>query len=153
MRSLSGIALSGIVLILAMGCGKKDGAGGTASIEGTWVITGLEFGGEPMPDESITKEPEADRTITITPDKIIKKKNGKDDTTSYTVDRSKTPHHIDMTVTRMNGQDGKMYGIYKLEGDTLTICGTESEKAEDRPKDFKTAKGEQVAIMKLTRKK
>jgi len=142
-----------MVLSLAIGCGKKGGAEGTASIEGTWVITGLEFGGEPMPDEFLTKEAEADRTITITPDKMIKKKNGKDDTNSYTVDRTSTPHHIDMTVTRMNGQDGKMYGIYKLEGDTLTICGTESDKAEDRPKEFKTAKGEPVAIMKLTRKK
>lgn len=163
MRSAFGIMLSCAVLALAVGCGKKDsttasgggggGGGGSGSIEGTYLIAGMEAGGEKIPNEFFTKGPEEERIVKITADKMIGKKGGKDDPSTYKTDASKTPAHIDMVGKGFDGKDEKVYGIYKLEGETLTICVVESDKAEDRPKEFKTEKGKKAMIMTLTKKK
>ena len=46
-----------------------------------------------------------------------------------------------------------MYGIFKVEGDKLTICMIESDKAADRPKEFKTSKEGKAISMILEKKK
>ena len=51
-----------------------------------------------------------------------------------------------------NGKSETIYGIYKIEGDTLTICFNESEKPEDRPKEFKTSKDDRARLLTLKRK-
>ena len=67
-----------------------------AKLEGTYVIVGLEMGGEKIPEEFLTKAPETERTIQITADKLVSTKKGKDDSISYKVDASKSPpHHHD----------------------------------------------------------
>jgi uncharacterized protein (TIGR03067 family) len=168
MRRTATLVMTVAVLALAVGCGKKDsttgggggggGGGGdshtsSSSIEGTYVLVGMEAGGKPVPDEHVKKESEADRTIKITADKMMK---GKEDPTTYKVDNSKTPHEIDMMTKGLTGKEEKMYGIYKLEGDKLTICLAPSDKPEDRPKEFKTSadpKAKPSMIMTLEKKK
>ena len=153
MRFLFVLFLAAGVLTLAGGCGKKDSASGGASLEGTYLLTGMEMGGEKFPDDLISKGEEGNRTIRITGDTIIAMKDGKEDPATYTTDKSKNPPHINMAGKKGGGQEEKMYGIYKLEGDTLTICMTESDKAEDRPKEFKTEKNGKSVMMTLTKKK
>ena len=42
----------------------------------------------------------------------------------------------------------KQYGIYKLEGDTFTVCITPPGKTEvDRPKDFSTKDSNNVIFV------
>jgi len=153
MRTVFGIGFAAAVFALAAGCGKKDGTGGDGGgtgLEGTWLLVGIESEGVKF-DDVIAKGKEEDRTMKITGDKMTMTKDGKEDPGTYTVDKSKTPAHIDMT-TKKGEKDQKIVGIYKIEGDTLTICGVESDKAEDRPKDFKSEKDSKVMIMTLKKK-
>lgn len=157
MRFAFGMLFSVAVLALALGCGKKDNtaSGGGASLEGTWILNGMEILGEKAPAEEINKEPESDRTLKVTADKMIFVKKGKEDPSTYTTDKSKSPAHIDLVKKGEDGKEEKSYGIYKIDGDTLTLCIVESDKADDRPKEFKTEKtGKSLSVVfTLTRKK
>jgi uncharacterized protein (TIGR03067 family) len=145
----------GVIVLLAAGLGlaaqdKKEGKK-AVKLEGTYLIVGIEMGGERIPDEFLGKAPEEERTVKITADKLISAKKGKDDSISYKIDASKSPAHI----TTTENKDGKVetsYGIYKLDGDTLTICMIESGKPEDRPKDFKSAKNSRSVLLVLKKK-
>jgi uncharacterized protein (TIGR03067 family) len=145
----------GVIVLLAAGLGlaqdEKKGGAKVGKIEGTYLIVGLELGGDKLPAEFFDKDPDAERTVRITADKLIVMGKKKDDTASYTIDPSKSPAHITTTETK-GGKLETSYGIYKLEGDTLTICMAEGGKAEDRPKEFKTVKGSATIMMTLKKK-
>jgi len=153
------------VLALALGCGKKDSTesggggsgGGSASIEGTYTLVKMEAGGVDLLEFETKmkgKGKEEDRTVKVTADKIIMKDEGKEDPATYKLDPSKNPKEIDLVGKKgPKGQEKeqKMYGIYKVEGDNLSICL--SDKAESRPKDFKTSKDDMTMLMVLQKKK
>jgi uncharacterized protein (TIGR03067 family) len=170
MRQIATLVMTFAVLALAVGCGKKDGttsggdsppgtptASSRSNIEGTYLLVGAEAFGDPVPDEILKKGSEADRTFKITADKMISMKGGKEDPATYKIDASKTPHEIDMVgKDGATGKEKKMHGIYKLEGDKLTICMTESDTPADRPKEFKTSadpKTKTLSMMMTLQKK
>ena len=70
------------------------------------------------------------------------------------LDPSKSPKEIDITLLeKFGGKDGfRMTGIYKLDGDTLTVCRTVSPDYE-RPKEFKVAEGHVLIVFKRAEKK
>jgi uncharacterized protein (TIGR03067 family) len=155
MRSLFAVLLAAGALSLANGCGKKDTAkGGYPTPEGTYLITSVEAEGEPLPEEFFSKAPEPERTIRFSGNKMTATKGGKDDVIDVAYDTSKSPAHLTTTEKKPSGQTEKTYGIYKIEGDTLTICVTKGResKEEDRPKEFKTAKGGKEFLMTLKKK-
>jgi uncharacterized protein (TIGR03067 family) len=156
MRFALGMVLSGAMLALATGCGKSGSTTAPApgsNIEGTYVIVGMEIFGEKIPDAEVNKDPESERTIKITADQMISSKTkGKEEPASYKIDTSKTPMTIDVNPTKSSDKDEKMYGIVKLEGDTLTLCVTRSDKPEDRPKEFKSTKEEKTVMMTMQKK-
>jgi uncharacterized protein (TIGR03067 family) len=67
---------------------------------------------------------------------------------SYKLNADKTPAEIDLTETE-GGKTKTMYGIYKLDGDLLTICLSDSGKPEDRPKEFKADADGKAMVMVL----
>jgi len=111
MRTIHRFSLMALLLAISMGCGKKDnestgpgpgGAGTTpVGIEGDYLINGAELWGEKMPDDEITKDSEAERTVKISKDTIQIKLFGKEpESLKYTLDSSKSPAEIDITIQR-----------------------------------------------------
>jgi uncharacterized protein (TIGR03067 family) len=150
MRLISGTALLAVcalVTVTARGDDKK------VSIEGTYLITGVEAMGKVVPAEVIAKGSDAERTIKITATQLIASKEDKEDPADYTIDTTKTPHQITITAKKPNGKDEKMLGIFKVDGDKLTICAVESGKEADRPKEFKTTADNKAMILVLEKKK
>src|SRR5262245_61031434 len=71
----------------------------------------------------------------------------------YKVDAKATPATIDVTYQKTAGGAAPpaMLGIYKIDGDTLTICYAPGGK--ERPTTFEPADGVRVAVMVLRRAK
>jgi uncharacterized protein (TIGR03067 family) len=168
MRRIAGFAMTVAVLALALGCSKKGSTesggssssspppqGTSSSIEGTYTLVKMEGGGVDLlafETKVKGKGKEEDRTVKVTGDKIIMMKNGKEDPATYKLDTSKNPKEIDLVDSNAKaGKEEKMYGIYKVEGDNLSICV--SDKAETRPKDFKTSKDDKGMAMLLVLQK
>ena len=105
------------------------------ALQGKWKAVALEAGGKPLPKEAIP-----DFTYIIGADgKATGKMAQSEYTATITVNPKKDPKTID-NVHASGAQKGKkQYGVYKLEGDKLTVCMTPPGAAEgDRPKDFTT---------------
>jgi uncharacterized protein (TIGR03067 family) len=164
MRTISLAMLVAAATCLAVGCKNKsetsangERSGGGKSIEGTYLVTGMEWGGDKVPDEELDKMG-GGKTVTITSDSIIfTKKGGKDDVKKYKLDATKNPAEIDLTESAPDGTTETLYGIYKLEDDTLTmtVAGPKKEgkpEAKDRPKEFAT-KPKTLDIMFTFKKK
>jgi uncharacterized protein (TIGR03067 family) len=142
-----------LILAMSLGCGKKDstvssgpgpgnsgGAGTTpVGIEGEYLVIGGEAFGEKMKEEEFGKD-EAEKTVKITKDTIQNNEKGKLQSYKYTIDPSKSPAEIDITFPAKGKKPEISYGIYKLEGDTLTLFFMGSYEAKNRPKEFKTLK-------------
>ena len=105
------------------------------ALQGTLKIVAVEAMGKSLPKESI---PEF--TFTIEADG---KSTGKMAKSEYaariTVNPKKDPKTIDNLHLSGEEKGKKQYGVYKLDGDKLTVAMTQPGAAEsDRPKDFVT---------------
>lgn len=123
------VLLSGFVLLAEGGEDK-----GAKEVQGAWTAAegqkkmALEFKGNKFTLKDLSKEEEHA-------------------TGTYTVDASKKPRTMDLTVTGgTSGEAAKYKGktskaIYEVEGDTLKWCANEPGK-EGRPKEFAAQEGE-----------
>lgn len=135
-----------LALLASVGCKNTDPtqpAKEAAGIEGTYLLTGIDMFGEKVPDDEIASGPEGERTATISKDTIrlpllSMGDKGKERVMTYKLDPSKTPAEIQLTRANLKGEMKTIYGIYKLEGDTLTLLVTSGEGETYRPKEFKT---------------
>ena len=95
--------------------------------------------------------------FTFAGDKVTMKMGDKQHAGSYKADASKSPKHIDITSKGPGGKENTAEAIYKIDGETLTICtglgtasstknsdGTETEpvaKQDPRPTAFDSKQG------------
>jgi uncharacterized protein (TIGR03067 family) len=106
-------------------------------LEGKWVIESLTRDGKA--DEALkgaTRVHEGDK-YTITPAKDSK---GVATEGTFTIDAEKKT--IDMKPSSGNFKGMTLRGIYKLDGETLTIAFS----AAERPKDFESKEGSKVVV-------
>jgi uncharacterized protein (TIGR03067 family) len=122
------------------------------AIQGDWEVASFMAEG---------KEPggaEGDRiksaVWTIGKDKIVIKADGAGGEVTYKLDPARKPKALDVKVVKAPpGEMGlEFQAIYKLEGDTLTIC-LPLPNNTDRPKEFEAGEGSKQGLFVLKRKK
>lgn len=119
------------------GGGAKEGA---KKLEGTWLVQSASTDGKPIPAPG-GKMVFAGDSVTVTD-------NGKDEKGFFTVDPSRKPATIDLSIPGL-AQKGKQNsrtqrGIYELKGDTLRLCFAAFNK---RPTEF-SDKGQLLLVLK-----
>ncbi len=124
-----------VMCVLATGAagqdaGKKADKSDDEVFQGTWSIASLETMGVVTDDEDIKAA-----TVSFAAGSVTVRFGGKDMALSYKLDPSKKPKQIDI-IEPGNGKDQVHQGIYKVEGDTITICIAHANGT--RPTEFTT---------------
>lgn len=114
-------------------------------MQGTWKFESLKQDGR---NDELKQEMKDAKTV-ITADKITISVDGKSVEMPFKIRPKAQPKEIDML-----SPDGKVkeLGIYKVEGDTLTISYCNANTKEP-PKDFECKKGSGAKLMVLKRVK
>lgn len=139
--------LVGMALVVAAPAPKEVPKKEAPGIVGVWNLEKAEFGGMLLPLGTEGKQ----LSLTFAEDgTIIARKNGKEEPgpSRFTHDAKKSPAEIDLTEGRPGAKEMTTKGIYKVEGETLTICMT---PIGDRPTNFDS--GGQSMIMTFKRMK
>jgi uncharacterized protein (TIGR03067 family) len=134
-------------LVMSLGApGEKDAAKKDApSIVGEWdgekaIRGGME---RPIPEGGI-------KVIFAADGKVTFKEGSKDaEEGTYKVDAKKNPAEIEIMPPKAGGTH---IGIYKIEGDMLTICMADKDST-DRPTKFESPDGSNIFLATLKRVK
>lgn len=111
------------------GCGTND----ARQLHGKWSLVEQLESGKPNPSYKA-----GDVVLVIDGDQIVAQEKGRaSETARYTTDTSRTPHEIDIIPppTKLNAEPRTRYGIFKVEGDRLTIYLTMGGD-DSRPTNF-----------------
>jgi uncharacterized protein (TIGR03067 family) len=125
---------------------KEDAVKDEEKIVGTWAIVSAEKGGQKVPEEVFkggkwTFAADGKVTARFRPDNDL---GG-----TYKLDPAKKPKEITITT-----DDGKTHpGIYKLDGETLTVCLGDEDLGTGRPTEFAAKEGTRVVLFVLKREK
>jgi uncharacterized protein (TIGR03067 family) len=138
-------ALAALALALSAPAAKDPPRKDPPTLVGEWVGETAEAGGMPRP------APPGGVTMEFTADgKVVVREGAKPPRTgAYTADPKKSPAEIDLTWSS-GGQEVALVGIYKVEGDTLTLCLSVGGK---RPAKFESPAGTDRMLMTFKRAK
>ena len=86
--------------------------------------------------------------LTVKGDQWIVSRQGQDREQKYTIkiDPSQNPKTLDLTNIAGNMEFPSL-GIYRLEGDTITLCRTTETGDIDRPREFKTTPEDGILVV------
>lgn|SRR5262245_15330863 len=141
--------LTGVALLVAAP-GPKDAPKKESTIVGEWVGEKAVTGGMdlPVPAGGITITFTADGVLTI-----VEGGRGQPKSGSYKADSKKDPPEVDL-VPPADKKEPTVLGIYKLDGDTLTLCFDRGGGgASARPTKFESPAGATTIVMTLKRAK
>lgn len=143
MRSRFAFVMLAGLLVAADDAKKEEEA-----ILGTWVVVKAEREGMGVTGDN---GPIGHKLAFEKGGKATYQRKGADElkTGTYKMDTTKTPKQI--TITPDEGEEKPGKAIYKLVGDTLTICVTHESEAP--PKEFKTEEGSMNMLLVLERQK
>lgn len=113
-------------------------------LAGTWNVVSMERAGQKAPEEQLKA---IDLRIVIQGNKLSAQAGKATSESTFVIDPGKQPRTID-TTDRNNKLEK---GIYRLEGDLLTICT--SETGGERPTEFATKAGVAQLMFVLKRSK
>jgi uncharacterized protein (TIGR03067 family) len=128
---------------LAARCGGEKN---NNPLEGTWLPTSAEFGGNPFPAEVLKtmKLELKDGKFKATVGKVV-------DQGTIKLDSSAKPKKMETTGTDGPNKGRTFLAIYERDGDTLKICYDISGK--NHPTEFKTKEGTQLFYVVYKREK
>jgi uncharacterized protein (TIGR03067 family) len=149
-----------LLMIVAFGLAAglvraEDPKGGDAAkdlkqFQGTWALQSVEANGM-MIDAEALKKAGHEITLTVKEDKVTLKLKRGDVVGTIKLDPSKKPKAYGSKGTDPEGKTHEAVGIYKIEGDTLTVCYVAAGK--DRPTDFKADAGSEAVVQVFKREK
>jgi len=122
---------------------KKETPKDEEKILGTWALMSYEEGGRNAPQEAIK---EAKVIIAADGKMTVKHGDGKVVEGTYKLGPAKKPKEFSFT----NDKGQTKLGIYKLDGDTLTVC---YDRSGGRPAEFASKEGTTVVLQVLKREK
>jgi uncharacterized protein (TIGR03067 family) len=127
---------------------KEEAPKDEEKIAGAWAIESAERGGQKVPAE-LFKE---GKWIFAGDGKVTAKFRGENGPAlrgTYKLDPATKPKQITITT-----DDGKTQpSIYKLDGDTLTLCLGDKDLGTERPTEFASKEGSKVILFVLKREK
>jgi uncharacterized protein (TIGR03067 family) len=117
-------------------------------LQGSWTVAESEHGGKKVPAKELAK-----LTVEVADNKMTTRDAGeiKEEASITLIDGKAKPAALDVKITSGSDSGKVVKGIYKLDGDTLTICVAEPGK--DRPEAFAAKAGSGHTLMVLKRKK
>jgi uncharacterized protein (TIGR03067 family) len=146
MRSTNWLLTLALVLGAA-GPGKTDDKDDLNSLQGSWTMFLCFTSGEKLSPD-LLKSGEL-----VVEDNEYRRKLGPSiAAATINVDSSKTPHSINFTYTAGPQKGQTLKGIYKVDGNNLTICQGLIERA-DRPTDFAAPVGTNRSLVVWKRAK
>lgn len=122
--------------------GKDEAPKDEQKILGTWAVESAEVRGQKLPEEKLKVI-----KVTFTPEGKWSRKGDKEEEGTYKLDPAKNPKEVTITT---NERDTEL-GIYKLDGDTLTVCL--EANSNERPTEFATKVGSMVNLIVFKRVK
>jgi len=122
-----------------------------SALQGTWFAVALQDEDRKAPPAVIKQF-----KLVIKDQKMIFSAEGSPTSHSlgFRIDPQQNPHAIDIEAVILGGpSEGKtLPGIYKLEGDQLTICLPTKPDVKDRPKSFECKKGSGLRLFVVKKK-
>jgi uncharacterized protein (TIGR03067 family) len=122
--------LLALLFVVAVSVAADDASDESAKFNGTWVLIRATMSGIEMPKDVLGKS-----TMTINGTKHTVHLADETYEGTHRYDPSQDPKAYDTTVTTGANKGVKQVGIYRLDGDELSICLATS--GFPRPKDFK----------------
>ena len=140
---MNATVLFGVVLAVAAPGDKEAPKKEVPTLVGEWDGEKAVRGGKERP------VPEGGVTVTFKEDgkMLFKEGNKAEEEGTYKSDAKKTPGEIDISPPK---EEGTLIGIYKIEGDTLTICLSD-KGSTDRPSKFESPEGTNIMLITLKR--
>ncbi|MBO0699048.1 MAG: TIGR03067 domain-containing protein, partial [Zavarzinella sp.] len=96
---------------------KKEDKDDLKKMEGEWKVTAWEQGGNSLPAEALEGS-----TWTVKGDKYTFVMGTNTEEGTFKLDAGKKPPAIDLDIATGNCKGNNQVGIYKIDGDTITIC-------------------------------
>jgi uncharacterized protein (TIGR03067 family) len=145
-KVLLGLALSGLTALPVV----AGDAAGVGKLDGTWLAVSFEKGGKKAPKEVLEK---SQIVLHLRGNKYKAMAQGEEqETGTFKLDPDKKPATIDLMIAGGRDKDKLQLGIYRLEGETLTLClGRPGVK--ERPTAFTAEEGGDFFVFVLKRKK
>src|SRR4051812_33035021 len=140
-----------VVVGLALGADapkKDEAAKDLKQFQGAWALDSMEINGVKVDADNLKK---AGITMMVTGEKLILKLKRGDLEGTLKLDPTKKPRAYDAKGTDPEGKTHESVGIYKLDGDTLTICFVGAGK--NRPTEFKAGAGSEAVFQVFKRDK
>ena len=116
-------------------------------LQGAWGLVALEVNGQPLTVEKLKEA-----RLEIRGESYDFRLGETALALTYRLRPAETPKAIDLTIASGRNKGKTFFGIYKLEGDTYTICRP-TEPGKERPTAFATKPGSGLMLVVWKRQK